>query len=151
MREERLQYEIVTWFHNSVPEERGTLFAIMNETNRGATKKGLGLLPGASDLGYIAVDGSFVGFELKVPGSRHDVAHLKRQLSFAEKAIERGSLAFFVFSLDHFKHIAASLTSGPIVLSWGLSRQSLDFIRGKIVEGETKGIKTVKLDWKGMS
>lgn len=151
MSEVRLQYEIVTWFNNKVPQERGTLFAIMNETNKGATKRGLGLLPGASDLGYIAPSGEFIGFELKVIDSRHPVEHLKRQLEFAERITKRGGLGFFVFSLDHFKHIMANIvTSGVTIFACDIAEQSRNFIARSIEKAEIKGTKTVKLEWNGL-
>lgn len=147
MNEKRLQFDCVTWFNNSVPTERGTLFAILNETNKGAHKKGIGLVKGASDLAYIAQDGVFCPIELKVPDTRHEVEHLKRQIDFIKKMNDRGGLGFFCFSKNHFQHIIASLTPGVTISAQAISDHSIRFIENSIVKGEMRKTKTVKLEW----
>ena len=147
MTETKLQFDIVMWFNNNYKTDRGSLFAIQNETNKGAYKKGLGLVPGASDLGHILETGVFCAFELKAPNARHVVKHLKRQSGWLQLVNKRGGVGFFIFSVKHFQHAIdnCKLDNERTHL---ISKNSLDFIANCIEIAEEKGTKTVKLDWK---
>ena len=148
MTEDRLQFEIVTWFHNSVPEERGFLCRTENKTNKGARDKGLGLVKGMSDLRYTAPCNSQVLFELKAPGSRHPVDHLKQQLNFIHQHSKRGAIGFFVFSLDRFQTIIANIVPNGVNLNAiNMANHSIAYIRKVVNEAELKRQKTVFLDY----
>lgn len=147
MNEKHLQHNCVTWFHNHVKEERGTLFAILNETNKGASKLGQGLLKGASDNGYISRLGEFVGLEFKYPGNRHSVNHLIRQIEFAERIMKRGGLGYFVFFEDQFKHIMADLISKGVCVDTHIAAQkTIDYVKGVVDFAKLNGNKTCCLN-----
>lgn len=106
MSEQQLQFKIVTTFHNRFPEHRGMLLEINNSTNKGAYRKGMGLVKGASDLLFISPEGYVFTFELKENGSRHEVKHLQRQLDWARKINGKvNGAAFFIFGEDQFFRI----------------------------------------------
>lgn len=148
MSENKLKFDIVKWFHNSHKKHRGSLFAIRNETNKGAYEKGLGLVKGASDLGHILENGVFCGFEIKLPNTRHDVEHLKDQLEWLKLVNKRGGIGFFIFSLKQFQHAMFGLTEGTQDNAYIISRNSLNFVSKCIEKAEEKGTKTAKLPWK---
>lgn len=147
MSEAYLQYSIVMWFHNHVPHERGALVAIFNETQKGAHMKSKGLQKGASDLIYCGYDGTFNAIELKTNESRHEIAHLQKQLEYSDMVTNRGGLGFFCFSLTHFQKIHESMEHGATILSHQMSKQSRDYIRLTIAEAKKKGNKTVELNF----
>jgi len=133
MNENQLKNEIFTWYNEKLPGEIGMLFNIVD-------KEGY-------KLGYVARDGSFCSFELKVTDSKYYIEHLKNQLNFAENVSNRNGLPFFVFSLDQFKYIMASLIVGPTINAITLSQKTLGFIKQKIEQSEVLGNETIKLDF----
>jgi len=133
MNENQLKNEIFTWYNEKLQGEKGMLFNIVD-------KEGC-------RLGYVARDGSFCSFELKVTDSIHSIKYLKNQLNFAENVSNRNGLPFFVFSLDQFKYIMASLIVGPTINAVTLSQKTIGFIKQKIEQSEVLGNKTIKLDF----
>lgn len=100
--EARLQAKIVIDFSQKRPEEKGRLIGYFAETENkieGATKLSLGLVRGASDLFYIDSCQRMVGIEIKAPGSRHNVLHLKEQAFWLMCTPYKG---FFCDSLEMF-------------------------------------------------
>lgn len=78
--EAAIQAEIFQWHWNNRPGERGLLFMIHNNAvNRvqGAQLKAQGMVPGVSDLAYLAPDGRPVMIEVKKPGGSQSPAQKK--------------------------------------------------------------------------
>ena len=146
MTEDRLQFDCVKWFHNSVTEERGFLCRTENKTNKGARDLGLGMVKGMSDLRYTDKNGTTILFELKAQDSRHDVKKLKEQLNFIERHELRGAVGFFIFELDQFKTVMANIVpSGINDLAIAMSNLSKAYIKRMIGESEKINRKTVEL------
>lgn len=80
MTEHRLQYEIIKWYRHEFKERNGSLWANFSEQNKfqAGQKKALGMVRALPDL-MMVVDGCLIGIELKLPGTRHDVQHLREQ------------------------------------------------------------------------
>lgn len=153
MTEDQLQFKIVTWFHNHVPEERGYLYRTENKTNKGARDKGLGLIKGVSDLHYTAPCSIRCYFELKAMNSRHEVTHLEEQLHFIELQEKRGGLGFFVFELEHFQTIMANIfPNGVNLFAYSMAKDSVAYIRDRVELARQSRCKTVMLsyDFKSM-
>lgn len=103
--EKQLQAEIVRWFSDNHPEQKGRLFAIFNELvspRQAAVRKSLGHVSGVSDLVYIATS-DIVFIELKAKGSRHNAQHIRRQIAWGDAILEETYHAHvFISSLDEF-------------------------------------------------
>lgn len=137
MTEDQLQQQIVTYFHNTYPEHRGMLFEVNNKTDKGAHRRALGLVPGASDLLYIDTKGIAHAMELKAPGTRHDVKHLEKQLNWGQRVALRGGSTSFIFSLEQFKQEFENIKHNHLHKSWC-------YVDRMVNEAKTK---TVKLEW----
>jgi|SRR5215211_1846982 len=107
MYEARLQSICFTWHWNSFPSERGRLFMVYNNPNNrieGAVLKGMGMVPGVSDLIYLFKDEwkispSVKFLECKLPGCKQD----KEQIKF-ESMVKMLGFGYYLFhSLDEFK------------------------------------------------
>lgn len=69
----KLQMHCVRWFTFEYPKQRGCLFMVNNESRSAyemAKLKKMGIVPGVSDLVYLAPTGRFVGIELKYGAGR---------------------------------------------------------------------------------
>ncbi len=80
--EERLQMGIARKFSERYPNKRGQLFHISNERNnkiQAFKARAIGIVNGVADFVYFSKKRN-VATELKVPGSRHKVSHIKQQL-----------------------------------------------------------------------
>lgn len=141
MKEERLQFDIVTWFRNNKKNQRGSLFATLNENSKGKNQKGIGLHSGVSDLIYQMPNGLMSGIELKILGTRHELKHLKEQYYFLEGVIARGGYGLFIYSLDQFKEFI----EGSEEVKDYMCMISMYEMASIISKGEEKGSKTVKL------
>ena len=153
MSEQQLQFKIVTRFHNTYPEHRGMLLEINNSTNKGAYRKGMGLVKGASDLLFIGPSGVVYAFELKESGSRHSVDHLKCQLNWSIKVSNRDKAqSFFIFNEEQFFEIMVlilSLSTDPLRPCAALRAKSyvaLSYINSLTTNAKTK---TVKINYVG--
>lgn len=147
MTESQLQFSIVTWLWNNFPKERGHLYMTENKTNKGAYYKGMGMIPGVSDMHYIAPCGTLVLFELKSLCSEHDIDHLNRQLSFIKNQEKRRALGFFVFEKEQFEIIMYNLMDGITDVALKMSEHSCNYVRQRIEFCEQNKIKRVKLDY----
>ncbi len=146
MSEDRLQYEIIKWFNNKIPAERGYLCRTENKTNKGANAKALGMVKGMSDLKYTAPCGTQILIELKTLNSRHDVNHLRKQLDFIVKHSIRGAVGFFVFELEAFQTIIANIVPNGVNLrALTMATHSQQYIKDMIEWADTKGSKTIEL------
>lgn len=146
MHEDRLQYDCVTWFNNTYKDKRGMLLEINNKTNKGAYRKGLGLVKGASDLMLIEPRNLSVLFiELKVNGSRHDVKHLKNQCDWLHK-MNGGFFGTFVFSEEQFKALIQGfyLRISQKTGFYSQISKPLSYVKTVTENAKTK---TVKLDY----
>lgn len=86
MKEVKLQSDIVIAFSQKWPKKRGQLVHLSNERNhyvQAFRAKAIGIVPGAADLIFFSKKFN-VATELKLPGSRHQVAHIKKQLDWAK-------------------------------------------------------------------
>ena len=146
MSEQQLQFKIVTRFHNEYKMHRGMLIEINNSTNKGAYRKGMGLVKGASDLLFIGPDGTAYTFELKENGSRHSVDHLKCQLDWARKILNRSkSFSFFIFDVEDFFNIIYTIViARDVDALYNISTDSLNYIYDLTEKATTK---TVKIDY----
>ena len=100
--EAQFQQACVIWAKNSAPDKyKKRLFAVFNEGRNVTMKLGVGLTPGVCDLLYVAEDGLLYGFELKWPGTTHNVAHLKTQARWMLDVLP--GRAWFIDSLEMFK------------------------------------------------
>lgn len=101
--EARLQARMVIEFSQERPHDKGRLIGYFAETENkieGATKLSLGLVKGCSDLLYIPADTCMlIGIEVKAPGSRHKVQHLKEQCHWLIKVPYKG---YFCDTIEMF-------------------------------------------------
>lgn len=150
MSEQQLQFNIVKNFRNKYPEHRGMLFEINNSTNKGAHRKGLGQVKGASDLFFLNEFGKHFAIELKEPESRHDVSHLIDQCNWLTKVGDRGGLGFFIFTHEDFENIIemAIMEDPPYDLE-SISIRSIDMVLSIALFAQKNGKKTVKLPYNG--
>ena len=142
MKEDRMQFECVDWFRSDYPEHARALILRHNEIKNASHYLALGMVYGASDLDYTTPNGNAVFLELKVEGATHPRIKLERQLRFLDMMADRNCLAFFVFSLDHFKRIMTELhckSSYHIDLAVEASK-SRNFIR-ELLKKKNKQIK----------
>lgn len=86
MSEEKLQSDIAVAFSQRYPNKRGQLFHVSNERNnkiQAYRAKAIGIVAGVADFVFFSEDFN-VATELKVPGSRHKVEHIKTQMWWGE-------------------------------------------------------------------
>ncbi len=151
--EARFQADCYVWFCNTYPTERPYLW--MNYNNppgafQGAQLKTMGLLPGISDLTYLAADNFPYFFELKVAYGKQSLA----QITFEKNIKERGGVYAIIRSLDEFKFWAnvgithASHREGGTAISYaefmGIPMQHLEAINRFLYHGEALSEETKK-------
>ena len=86
MTEEKLQSNIVISHNNNYPQQWGQLFHVANERAhklQAYKAKSIGIVSGVADLIYISKKRK-VATELKIDGSRHDLAKIKKQIKWGE-------------------------------------------------------------------
>ena len=102
--ESRLQQQCFLWHWNTYPEDRGALYLHYNNPKNavhGAILKGMGLVEGVSDLGYLRPDGRVTYIEMKLPGKKQSPAQKKWQ-----QVVESRCGRYFVCdNLDDFQTI----------------------------------------------
>lgn len=106
MNENKIQSDIVTWFSQYHPKDRGCLFAINNNSTSGRSgmkNKSLGVHAGVSDLIYWK-DGWMVGCEIKSNDKEHNKSHILNQIEWGETVEKNGGLYFVFTSLKEFKN-----------------------------------------------
>jgi hypothetical protein len=117
------------------------LLEINNSTNKGAYRKGMGLVKGASDLLFISPEGHVYAFELKENKSRHDVKHLRRQFEWSMKVNSRpNGAAFFIFSEEQFFRVMEYILQRNEVRSNLEAGHSMSYIRCLIEDATTKTV-----------
>lgn len=82
MKEHQLQQAIFVWHWNNRPQERGLLFMVQNtatDKRKGALLKGIGLVPGVSDLIYLRPNSSPLFIELKTETGKQSAEQIKWQ------------------------------------------------------------------------
>ena len=111
--EDKLQNECILNFSQKHPDMKGQLFAVNNTANskkQAMHLKSLGVLPGVSDLIFIRPSGIIVAIEIKVPGSRHNLEHVKRQARWGKLIMNLGGESYFCTSLIQFECIIENVT-----------------------------------------
>jgi len=101
--EKALQQACFTWFHNTYPAFRGTMWMTHNQaTNRkqGAILKGMGMVAGVSDLLWLH-RGVLHALELKTDIGKQS----SNQMQWCECIEAQGATYDIVRSLDEFKSI----------------------------------------------
>ena len=97
-----LQQQVYTWWHNTHPELRGTLWRVENERRRTKYEqmiaKSTGLVAGVADLNML-YRGQFYAIELKVDGGRQS----QSQKQWQRVITEQGGVYVVIRSLDEFK------------------------------------------------
>lgn len=148
--EAQLQYECVKWFNNNYKEFRGCLVEINNSTNKGAYRKSMGQVKGASDLVlFNKTNGLVLFIELKLNGSVHKVAHLNTQLDWLD-VMNKKFETIFCFGIEMFQEaVSIFLNGGDFFGLVDFSSETKNFVRRKIKNAESRGVKSVKLDYYG--
>lgn len=94
MREDKLQSDIAVTFSQKYPKKSGQLFHVSNERNnkiQAFKARSIGIIPGVAD--FIFFSKSFnVATELKVPGSRHEVAKVRKQVKWGRTWEKQGNV-----------------------------------------------------------
>lgn len=93
-REEKLQSDIAIKFSQLYPEKSGQLFHVSNERNnqiQAFKARAIGIIPGVADFLFFSKDFN-IATELKLPGSRHEVSRIKKQIEWAEVWIREGNV-----------------------------------------------------------
>jgi hypothetical protein len=94
MREDKLQSLIAVKFSQKYPNKEGQLFHVSNERNnkiQAYKARAIGIIPGVAD--FIYFDDAFnVATELKVPGSRHEVAKVRKQIKWGRTWERKGNV-----------------------------------------------------------
>lgn len=91
MTEHQLQQAIFVWHWNNRPQERGLLFMVQNtatDKRKGALLKGMGLVPGVSDLIYLRPNSSPIFIELKTPTGKQSPEQIKWQRTIEANGYE---------------------------------------------------------------
>lgn len=145
--EAQLQYECVKWFNNTHKDYRGCLVEINNNTNKGAYRKSLGQVKGASDLVFFnPYHGTVLMVELKLNGSTHSVKHLNDQLKWLN-LMDSGFQSLFCFSLEMFQYAVLYVIENDFISIEDMCCKSRNFIESKIINAEFRKVKSVKLDY----
>lgn len=120
---DRLQSDAFLWAHNTFPQIRGRLFAVLNEIKpypgesrqahirRISQAKAIGLQSGALDLLFLAPASDYwghdntpattYGFDAKIGRDKiHD-----KQIDFVDILVQDGGNGYPFYSLDEFKSI----------------------------------------------
>ena len=151
--EARFQADCYVWFCNTYPSERPYLW--MNYNNppnafQGGQLKTMGMLPGISDLTYLAADNFPYFFELKVAYGKQSPA----QITFEKNIKERGGIYTIIRSLDEFKfwaniwitHVAHRQSPIPVDYAefMGIPIRHLETINRFLYRNGTLGEETKK-------
>jgi hypothetical protein len=133
---DRLQSDAFLWAHNTIPQIRGRLFAVLNEIKpfpgeskashlrRISQAKAIGLQSGALDLLFMAPASDYwghdntpatnYGFDAKIGRDKiHD-----KQIDFVDILVQDGGNGYPFYSLDEFKSIFIPIIRkhyGPII------------------------------------
>lgn len=94
MKEERLQMGIARKFSELYPNKRGRLFHVSNERSnrvKAFKARAIGIVAGVADFVYFSKKFN-VATELKVPGSRHKVSSIKKQIWWAKVWEKQGGV-----------------------------------------------------------
>jgi hypothetical protein len=108
--EHKLQAEMVKWYAEKFPDNRGALIATFQETPdaiKGGIMKSLGLVASVSDLLYFCEDQFpyIIGIEVKAKGTYHSVEHLRSQ---AKWLIRYPKYGWFCDNIESFGRIIMS-------------------------------------------
>lgn len=101
-QEEQLQSGVAITFSQLHPEKAGQLFHISNERNnkiQAFKARSIGIIPGVADMIYFSKPFN-VATELKVPGSRHEVSRIKKQLQWAKVWEREGNIWRLCTTID---------------------------------------------------
>jgi hypothetical protein len=105
--EKRLQQLCFTWFHNTYPNLRGTMWMTHNQAKnatQGSILKAMGMVPGVSDLLWF-YQGCLYCIELKTETGKQSAVQKKW-----ESAVEKqGAIYYVIRDLDRFKLIINAL------------------------------------------
>jgi len=138
MTEQRLQYELVLWLGQTYPNHRRLLFQVNNDARTARVE--LGMVAGVSDLIFITPKGEVLAIELKAPNTRHNVAHLKNQISWGAEVEEVGGLFLMSKNLEDIKAIIRNLIDGSFERAIELIKMNNNYFK-KLVETNKKTIK----------
>lgn len=133
MREDKLQSDIAIKFSQKYPSKSGQLFHVSNERNnkiQAFKARSIGIIPGVADFIFFSKKFN-VATELKVPGSRHEVAKVRKQIKWGKTWEAQGN----VWRLCRTTKEAMSCYKGKFK---GLT---LDEVETMINEVKTKTIK----------
>lgn len=143
MTELQLQSEIARKFSELFVNKRGQLFHVSNERNnkiQAYQAKSIGIINGVSDFLYFEKEHEInclgtilIGIEVKVPGSRHLIEHIKQQIQWGEILESNGGVYRVVTTV----HQAISCTQ--------LDFKGLDITTIKQMISSTKA-KTIKFE-----
>jgi hypothetical protein len=125
--EKELQNKIVRHVSENYPFCRGMFFEINNEcvdTNRVA----LGHVNGVGDLMFINDIGEVFSIELKLEGSRHEVAHVKQQIEWGLKLMSFNG--YYIMSSD-YNYVITTIRSHNLT---GIFRDQLILRAEKMLE-----------------
>ena len=103
--ENKIQADIVKWFSQYQPQDRGCLFAVNNNSTSAAAgmkQKSLGVHAGVSDL-ILHRFRIMIGCEIKSSDKEHDTHHIANQIEWGETVEKNGGLYFVFTSLEEFK------------------------------------------------
>ena len=110
MTEAKLQAQCVLWYRNEWYKNPRNLWATMNEGRDVNTKRSMGMMEGVSDLLYFCPESkSLIAIEMKLEGTSHSVAHLKRQ---ARWILDVPQLGGFCDSIEMFQKIIRRESNG---------------------------------------
>ena len=151
--EAHFQAECYAWFCHTYPTERPYLWMNYNNPQgafQGAQLKSMGMLPGISDMTYLAVDNFPYFFELKVAYGKQSPA----QITFEKNIKERGGVYAIIRSLDEFKfwinvgitHAVHRPGGSPVIYSivMGVNISHLQAINRFLYHGEALPEETKK-------
>lgn len=108
--EHQFQAACVLWHSQTFPEDRGMLHCNMNNSYNaveGNKAKALGVVPGVSDLEYIAEFGVVWFIELKIPGKTQS----EEQIKFMNKVRSRGHHYIIIETLEEYKALIWKIKS----------------------------------------
>jgi hypothetical protein len=113
MTEKALQQACFTWFHNTYPELRGTMWMNHNQASnrkQGAILKAMGMVAGVSDLLWLH-KGRLWCIELKTEDGRQSQA----QKDWQRAIMAQGGVYYMVRSEVEFQHLVMKV----IAIGWG--------------------------------
>lgn len=110
MKENRVQFDLIMWFGQNFPRLQNMLILIDNDAytiEKAMYKRSMGISKGAPDL-ILLFDGSFLGLEIKAPGSIHSTEHINQQLNFGQEMMNQGGWYFMSSDLNELKSVILS-------------------------------------------